>query len=71
MARYALKQTRICALDIGDAAFMKWWEQKHAGGEEAVDPTVAVIEDALGKVMHKLKFDERCQSPYLMSDGYQ
>ncbi|MFQ5961510.1 MAG: hypothetical protein ACE5MG_08930 [Candidatus Methylomirabilales bacterium] len=42
--------------DIGDAAFVKWWEQKQAGGTEVVDPNIAVIEDTLGKVISKLRF---------------
>ncbi|MFQ5973874.1 MAG: hypothetical protein ACE5Q3_16225 [Alphaproteobacteria bacterium] len=42
--------------DIGDAAFVKWWEQKQAGGTEAIDPNVAVIEDALTRVIDKLRF---------------
>jgi hypothetical protein len=42
--------------DIGDAAFVKWWEQKQAGGTEAVDRNIGVIEDALGKVISKSRF---------------
>lgn len=42
--------------DIGEAAFVKWWQQKQAGGTEVVDPNITVIEDALGKVIGKLRF---------------
>lgn len=43
--------------DIGERAFVTWYERKQAGTkEDAGDPNVTIIQDALGKVIGKLRF---------------
>lgn len=43
--------------DIGEKAFVAWYERKKAGAsEDAGDPNVTIIQDALGKVIGKLRF---------------
>ena len=42
--------------DIANKAFKAWYERKDAGGGQDADPNVEVIEDALTKVIDKLRF---------------
>lgn len=41
--------------DIGEKAFVAWLERKEESGE-ATDPNILVIEDALTKVINRLRF---------------